>query len=94
MPGDVLDREREILRALPDVQGKPAPIQDKIIQGRLEKFYTERCLVDQLFIKDPEGKQKVRDVLAAVQKATGDPVVLTGFVRLRLGDGIEKRKTE
>ena len=94
VPGDVLDREREILRALPDVQGKPAPIQDKIIQGRLEKFFTERCLVDQLFIKDPEGKQKVRDVLAAVQKTTGEPVVLTGFVRLRLGDGIGKRKTE
>ena len=94
VPNDVLERERDILRAQPDVQGKPAAIQDKIIQGRLEKFYAERCLVDQLFIKDSEGKLKVRDVLAAAQKATGGPVTITGFARLRLGDGVEKRTAE
>ena len=94
VPGDVLERERDILRAQPDVQGKPAPIQDKIIQGRLEKFYAERCLVDQLFIKDPEGKLKVRDVLAAAHKATGESVTITGFARLRLGEGVEKRAAE
>ncbi len=94
VPGDVLDREREILRAQPDVQGKPPAIQDKIIQGRLEKFYTERCLLDQIFIKDPEGKQKVRDVLAAAQKAAGETLSVAGFARLRLGEGIEKRAAE
>jgi len=94
VPGDVLERERGILRAQPDVQGKPAPIQDKIIQGRLEKFYAECCLLDQLFIKDPEGKLKVRDVLAAAQKTTGEPVTVTGFARLRLGDGVDKRPVE
>lgn len=91
---DILEREREILRAQPDVQGKPTAIQDKIIQGRLEKFYMERCLVDQLFIKDPDGKQKVKDVVAAVQKAVGQPVSVAGFARLRLGDGVEKRSAE
>jgi elongation factor Ts len=94
VPPAVLEQERDILRAQPDVQGKPAPIQDKIIQGRLEKFYAERCLVDQLFIRDPEGKQKVKDVVAATQKAIGEPVSILGFARLRLGEGVEKRAAE
>ncbi|MFI5341478.1 MAG: translation elongation factor Ts [Candidatus Methylomirabilales bacterium] len=87
----VLEKEREILRAQPDVQGKPPNIQDKIIQGRLEKFFMERCLVDQLFIRDPEGKQKIRDVLKSAEKTLGEPVAVTGFARFRLGEGIEKR---
>jgi len=94
VPAEILEREREILRAQPDLQGKPAAIQDKIIQGRLEKFYMERCLVDQLFIRDPEGKQRVRDVVAATQKAVGDPVSIVGFARLRLGEGVERRAAE
>jgi elongation factor Ts len=94
VPAAILEQEREILRAQPDVQGKPAAIQDKIIQGRMEKFYAERCLVDQVFIRDPEGKQKVKDVVAATQKAVGEPVSLVGFARLRLGEGVEKRAAE
>jgi len=91
VPAEILEHEREILRAQPDVQGKPTAIQDKIIQGRLEKFYAERCLADQLFIRDPEGKQKVKDVVAAAQKTVDQPVTIAGFARLRLGEGVEKR---
>lgn len=94
VPPEVLEREREVLRAQPDLQGKPAPIQDKIIQGRLEKFYAERCLVDQPFIRDPEGKQKVKDVLAAAGKGAGAAVSVAGFVRFRLGEGVEKPAAE
>ncbi len=94
VPAEVLEREREILRAQPDLAGKPPAIQEKIIQGRLEKFYTERCLVDQLFIRDPDGKQKVRDVLKAAEKQLGEPVKVAGFVRFRLGEGVEKRAAE
>ncbi len=90
VPADVLEKEREILRAQPDVQGKAAAIQDKIIQGRLEKFFMERCLLDQLFIRDPEGKQKIRDVLKAVEKTLGEPVTVETFARFRLGEGFEK----
>lgn len=90
VPAEVLEKEREILRAQPDVQSKPAAIQDKIIQGRLEKFFMERCLVDQLFIRDPEGKQKIRDVLKAAEKSLGEPVTVAGFARFRLGEGTER----
>jgi elongation factor Ts len=94
VPAEVLEHEREILRAQPDLQGKPPAIQDKIIQGRLEKFYAERCLVDQVFIRDPEGKQKIRDVLKATEKSLGEPVTVAGFARFRLGEGVEKRAAE
>ena len=91
VPATALEKEREILRAQPDVQGKPPAIQDKIIQGRLEKFFMERCLVDQLFIRDPEGKQKIRDVLKSAEKTLGEPVSVAAFARFRLGEGVEKR---
>jgi elongation factor Ts len=91
VPSEVLEKEREILRAQADMQGKPANIQDKIIQGRLEKFFAERCLVDQAFIRDPEGKQKVREVLKVAEKTLGEPVTVAAFARFRLGEGVEKR---
>jgi elongation factor Ts len=91
VPATALEKEREILRVQPDVQGKPPAIQDKIVQGRLEKFFMERCLVDQLFIRDPEGKQKVRDVLKSAEKTLGEPVSVAAFARFRLGEGVEKR---
>jgi elongation factor Ts len=94
VPAEALEREREILRAQPDLQGKPPAIQEKIIQGRLEKFYMERCLVDQIFIRDPEGKQRVRDVLKEAEKQLGEPVGVSGFVRFRLGEGVEKKAAE
>ncbi len=90
VPADTLEKEREILRAQPDVQGKPSAIQDKIIQGRLEKFFMERCLVDQLFIRDPEGKQRIRDVLKSAEKTLGEPITVAAFARFRLGEGVEK----
>ncbi|MBI2164672.1 MAG: elongation factor Ts, partial [candidate division NC10 bacterium] len=46
---------------------------------------------DQLFIRDPEGKQKIRDVLKAAEKSLGEPVTVAGFARFRLGEGIERR---
>jgi elongation factor Ts len=94
VPEDALAREREILRAQPDVQSKPAAIQERIIQGRLEKYFAERCLLDQPFIRDPEGKQKVHEVLQAAGRELGEPVSVAAFARFRLGEGVEKRAAE
>jgi len=52
---DVIDREKEIYKA--QVTGKPAQVVDKIVEGKLEKFYTDTCLLDQIFVKDPDGKK-------------------------------------
>jgi elongation factor Ts len=88
VPPDVLDRERAVYEAQAKESGKPAAIIGKMVEGKLEKFYSEACLMDQVFIKDPDGKLKIRDCL----KKAGGTVVLNRFVRYQLGEGIEKKK--
>src|SRR5262249_26455162 len=60
VPGTVVEKEREIYREQMAAEKKPAQVMDKIIEGKLEKFYTEACLLDQPFIKDASGKTKVK----------------------------------
>ncbi|QUX94862.1 elongation factor Ts [Marinomonas sp. CT5] len=81
MPADVLAKEEEIIRAQPDMAGKPAEIVDKMIVGRMKKFLAENSLVEQPFVKNPEIKvgQLVKEAGATV----------TSFVRLEVGEGIE-----
>jgi elongation factor Ts len=88
VPPDVLDRERAVYEAQAKESGKPAAIIGKMVEGKLEKFYSEACLMDQVFIKDPDGKLKIRDCL----KKAGETVVLNRFIRYQLGEGIEKKK--
>ena len=81
MPADVLAKEEEIIRAQPDMAGKPAEIVDKMIVGRMKKFLAENSLVEQPFVKNPEVKvgQLVKDAGAKV----------SSFIRLEVGEGIE-----
>jgi elongation factor Ts len=88
VPTDVLDRERAVYEAQAKESGKPAAIVGKMVEGKLEKFYSEACLMDQVYIKDPDGKLRIRDCL----KKAGGNVVLNRFVRYQLGEGIEKKK--
>ena len=88
VPAHVLDRERAVYEAQAKESGKPAAVIGKIVDGKLEKFYTETCLMDQVYIKDPDGKLKIKDVL----KKAGANVVINRFVRYQLGEGIEKKK--
>jgi elongation factor Ts len=88
VPSGVLDRERAVYEAQAKESGKPAAVIGKIIEGKLEKFYTDNCLVDQVYIKDPDGKIRIKDVL----KKAGPSVAVKQFVRYQLGEGIEKKK--
>jgi elongation factor Ts len=88
VPSGVLDRERAVYEAQAKESGKPAAVIGKIIEGKLEKFYTDNCLVDQVYIKDPDGKIRIKDVL----KKAGPSVAVNQFVRYQLGEGIEKKK--
>jgi elongation factor Ts len=88
IPVAVLDRERAVYEAQAKESGKPAAVIGKIVDGKLEKFYTDTCLVEQIYIKDPDGKLKIKDLL----KKAGANVVLNHFVRYQLGEGIEKKK--
>lgn len=88
IPVAVLDRERAVYEAQAKESGKPAAVIGKIVDGKLEKFYTDTCLVEQVYIKDPDGKLKIKDFL----KKAGANVVINRFVRYQLGEGIEKKK--
>lgn len=88
IPADDLERERAIYEAQAKESGKPVAIISKMVEGKLEKFYSDSCLMDQVYIKDPDGKLKIKDFL----KKAGGNVVVNRFVRYQLGEGIEKKK--
>jgi elongation factor Ts len=85
VPGDVIEKEREIYREQMADQKKPPQVIDKIIEGKLEKFYTEQCLLDQAFVKDSTGKTRVKDVVDAVNSKTQERVVVKRFARFQIG---------
>jgi elongation factor Ts len=87
VPATVLDKEREIYRGQMEDQKKPAQILDKIVEGKLEKFYGEQCLLEQPFIKDASGKTRIRDLVDQVNAATKEKVVVKRFARFQVGGG-------
>ena len=84
VPSDVVEKEMEILKAQAMNEGKPAEIAEKMVQGRIGKFYGEICLLNQPFVKNPD--QKVADLL----KSTNSEVIR--FARFEKGEGIEKKE--
>jgi elongation factor Ts len=90
--GADLARERDVLREQAKASGKPDAVIDKMVEGRLRKFYEETVLHEQIFVIDNETK--VAKVLEAASKELGAPVKLAGFERLVLGEGIEKEQTD
>jgi elongation factor Ts len=88
----LLERERAIAIEKANESGKPANIVEKMVEGSMAKFRKEHSLVSQLFVID--NKTPVADVVAAAGKDAGAPVVLKGFVRFQLGEGIEKKQDD
>ena len=86
VPAAVVEREREVYRAQLADQKKPPQIVDKIVEGKLEKFFGEQCLLEQPFIKDASGKTRVRDLVDAVNAKTGERVVVKRFARFQVGE--------
>ncbi len=86
VPGAVIEKEREIYREQMADQKKPPQVIDKIIEGKLEKFYTEKCLLDQPFIKDPSAKVTVKDLVDAATSKMGERVVVKRFVYFQVGE--------
>jgi elongation factor Ts len=84
VPEEVIEKEKNIYRS--QVSGKPAHIVEKILEGKLEKFYEEACLLEQVFVKDPEQKQKIRDLITGKVAKLGENIVLKRFARFQLGE--------
>ena len=85
VPADILEREKSIYRA--QMEGKPAQVIDKIVEGKLGSYYSQVVLPDQPSIRDP--KTTVADVLATAAKALGAPVTVTRFARLKVGEAAQ-----
>ncbi len=92
VPAEVVEKEKEILSAQALNEGKPANIVEKMVMGRINKFYQENCLVDQVFIKDNDIT--IKKLLEAKSKETGVNISIKGFVRFEKGEGLEKREDD
>ena len=90
VPADVVAKEKEILTAQAMNEGKPANIAEKMVMGRINKFYKEVCLVEQPFVKD--GDMTVGKYVENTAKALGTSIKLLSFVRFEKGEGLEKRE--
>ncbi|MGB9861477.1 MAG: elongation factor Ts, partial [Candidatus Bipolaricaulaceae bacterium] len=80
-----IDQEKEILRKQAEREGKPPHIVEKIVEGRLQKFFEENCLLKQPYVRDPS--LRVEDVVGELAAKLGEPVVIRRFVRFQVGEG-------
>ena len=87
-----LDRERAVLADQARASGKPEAVVEKMVEGRLRKFYEENVLLEQAWVLDPD--KNVTKVLQEAAKDVGAPVACTGFVRFALGEGVEKQASD
>jgi elongation factor Ts len=96
VPADALDKEREIARAQakndPKNASKPEQVIDKIVEGRLNKFYEEAVLLDQPFVKDPA--KTVGEMVTEKVAATGEKITIRRFARYKMGEGIARREDD
>lgn len=88
----LIERERAVLTEQAKESGKPVPVVEKMVEGRLRKFYEEVVLLAQAFVHDPDTT--VAKAVAAAEKAAGAPIKITGFYRLALGEGVDRECDE
>ncbi len=90
VPAETIAKEKEILMAQTIEEGKPEKVAARIVEGRINKFYQENCLIEQAFVK--ENKISVKQHIAEVAKSLGATIEVKSFVRFEKGEGIEKRE--
>ncbi len=92
VPADVIEREKDIMRAKAKESGKPENIIEKILEGQINKFFGETCLLEQVYVVDTD--HKVGKVVEALAKEVGGQVTFTAYERFQLGEGIEKKEED
>ena len=91
IPPPVLEKEKAIRLEQAKQSGKPDAVIPKIVDGQIAKWAKEVCLLDQVWVKDPEGKKDIRSLLTDLVAKTGENVRVRRFVRYEVGEGLEKR---
>ncbi len=92
VPEEVLDKEKEILKVQAMNEGKPEAIAEKMVQGRIKKYYEEFCLLEQPFVKD--SSKTVGQLITEAIASIGEKITVRRFTRYEMGEGIEKRKED
>lgn len=92
VPAEVLEHEKEILKKQAMEEGKPAAIAERMVEGRIKKYYQDFCLMDQPFVKD--GSKTIADVVNETIAFVGEKITIRRFVRYEMGEGIEKPKED
>ena len=87
VPAGEIERETSVLKAQALAEGKPEAVVEKVIAGRINKFYEEMCLMEQPFIKDE--KVKIKDMLTEAVRMTGENIIIRRFARYELGEALE-----
>jgi elongation factor Ts len=91
IPAATVERERAVRLEQAKTSGKPEAVWQKIVDGQIAKWRKEICLLDQVWMKDPEGKKDIRALLTELIAKTGENCKVRRFVRFEVGEGIEKR---
>ncbi|OFI07717.1 elongation factor Ts [Clostridium acetireducens DSM 10703] len=87
-----LEKEREIYKVQALNEGKPEKIVEKMVEGRIKKFYKENCLIEQIWVKDPD--LTIKKYVEKESKEIGSPIKVAGFIRFERGEGIEKKEED
>lgn len=90
VPAEVIEKEKEILKAQALNEGKPEKVIEKMVEGRLEKFFKEICLLEQPWIKDPD--KTIKDLLTEKIATIGENINIRRFVRFERGEGLERKE--
>ncbi len=91
IPASVIESERSIRLEQARQQNKPEPVLQKIVEGQMAKWFKEVCLLDQVWVKDPEGKKDIRGLLTDLIGKIGENIKVRRFVRYEVGEGLAKR---
>ena len=90
VPSEVIEKEKEIMKAQAMNEGKPEAVAEKIVTGKIDKYYSEICLLEQDFVKDPD--KTVQQVLTDKIASIGENITIRRFVRFERGEGLQKRE--
>jgi len=94
IPAALVEKEKALRLEQAKQSGKPEAVLGKIVEGQLAKWQKEICLLDQIWVKDPEGKRDIRTLLTELVAKTGENVKVRRFVRFEVGEGLEKRQDD
>ncbi|PIE03871.1 MAG: elongation factor Ts [Acidobacteria bacterium] len=92
VPKDVIEKEKDIARAQMQNSGKPENVIEKIVEGKLERYYKDNCLVDQVWVKD--SKKTIKTLVDEKVATIGEKMSIRRFVRYQLGEGLAKREDD